>query len=338
MTEATLQRILDFIGKAKRRGDALHLGLFGGEPLLAFPLLRSTVAAAKRHPASADGIEFQIITNGTLVSSEVIDFVLEEGISLGISCDGVSDVQDRFRTFADGSGSSLLVHAGIVKAIDSIPDLMVNSVYRPETIARLPEGLRYFRALGLRNIYLNPDFSATWMEADLPAMDEAYREIAAIYIDAYRSNDPFYCSLIDNKIALMLNGGYDPCDRCSMGVGEIAFTPEGRIYPCERLVGDGLTDEHCIGDLDSGIELKKLLGHRSLSEECLECTMKAMCMNNCGCSNYFSSGDYGKPGPFLCASEKAAMGTALQVFRTLTAELGPGFLDLHEKAKRGRAT
>jgi len=50
-------------------------------------------------------------------------------------------------------------------------------------------------------------------------------------------------------------------------------------------------------------------------------------MNWCGCSNYFMTGSYNRVSPFLCASERALIETALRVFETLEAELGPTFVD-----------
>jgi hypothetical protein len=54
--------------------------------------------------------------------------------------------------------------------------------------------------------------------------------------------------------------------------------------------------------------------------------MKDCCMNWCGCSNAFMTGYYNRVGPFLCASERAAIQTALDVFTTLENKLGPVFL------------
>jgi len=40
----------------------------------------------------------------------------------------------------------------------------------------------------------------------------------------------------------------------------------------------------------------------------------------------FMTGYYNRVGPFLCASERAAIQTALDVFTTLERQLGPVFL------------
>lgn len=112
-----------------------------------------------------------------------------------------------------------------------------------------------------------------------------------------------------------------------MGTAEFAFTPLGQIYPCERLIGCGTT-EHRIGSVAAG------LGERLVSEaarelrqpECRDCTVKDFCMNWCGCSNFFATGDYGRTGPVICASERAAIAAAARAFETVEAQLGPTFM------------
>ena len=49
-------------------------------------------------------------------------------------------------------------------------------------------------------------------------------------------------------------------------------------------------------------------------------------MNWCGCSNFFSTGHYNQAGPFICASEKAAINTALAVFKELETKFGTSTL------------
>ena len=49
-------------------------------------------------------------------------------------------------------------------------------------------------------------------------------------------------------------------------------------------------------------------------------------MNWCGCSNYFMTGYYNRVGPFLCASEKAAIQAASRVVEVLERSLGPTFV------------
>ena len=46
----------------------------------------------------------------------------------------------------------------------------------------------------------------------------------------------------------------------------------------------------------------------------------------CGCSNFFSGGEYNRVSPFLCASEQAALRVAAEVLETCERELGATFV------------
>jgi hypothetical protein len=45
--------------------------------------------------------------------------------------------------------------------------------------------------------------------------------------------------------------------------------------------------------------------------------MRSYCVNWCGCSNIFMTGYSNRVGPFLCASERAAIGAAMDIYTGL---------------------
>lgn len=331
MSIEVADRIIEFAYRNTPPGEKIDVGFFGGEPLLEFELLKEITYRFKHHRHFDENrVLFTLVTNGTIFSSDIADFVERHKIGFGISCDGPPAVHDLSRRFANGQPSSAIVERTIRQAIAAFSGVMVNAVYCPQTLMHLPETVEYLSSLGVRQIYLNPDFTAQWTEAEIQLLPEVYRNIGEHYIDYYRQRDPHFISLIDSKIAVILRQGYHSLEHCRMGCGEFAFSPEGNIYPCERLVGDG-TNGHCIGDIYAGIQLERLQCRRlsgdSLNQECLDCGLKDYCMNWCGCSNYFSSGYYNRVSPFLCASERAAIQTAFNVFQVLEKDCGGCFFD-----------
>lgn len=184
--------------------------------------------------------------------------------------------------------------------------------------------------MGLRRIFLNADYSANWTSSDAEALPEVYQEIANRYIKWYLDEDPHFVSLIDSKIAVLLRGGYHPLERCQMGTGELAITPDGGLYPCERLIGSGSDEQYWIGSVDGGLDLSRLTVHcaigSQLNPKCHDCSLKDCCMNWCGCSNIFMTGYTNRMGPFLCASERTSIQTALNIFTVLERQKSPIFL------------
>lgn len=314
------------VGYAFRRtppDEKIEIGFFGGEPLLEPGLLRDITVLIESHPAfDRERVPLTVVSNGTVFTEAIADFLGNHGIALGISCDGSPEVQDRHRRFRNGKGSAHRVERTIRRALEAFPRLMVNAVYGPDTLSHLPETVSYFSSLGLRRIYLSPDFSAPWTAADAALLPEVYGAVADLYRGYYLAGDPHFVSLLDGKIAVILRGGYQPLERCRMGHGELAFTPDGSVYPCERLVGDG-GEEHRLGTVFEGLRIEKLLCHRApgddLLPQCAACGLRDHCMNWCGCSNFFASGYYNRVGPFLCASEKVALRVAFATFESLEA-------------------
>jgi uncharacterized protein len=327
----TASRTIDFIFRTAPPGEPIDLGFFGGEPFLEFDLLKSVTEIVMRHPRyDAERVEMNVVTNGTILTAEIVDFLNSRNILYCLSLDGPPHVHDRTRRFADGTGSSSIIEANVRRALAAFPAVLVNAVYGPETVRHLPEVVEYFSALGLRRIYLNPDVTARWGRADAEALAEHYGAVGRLYAEYLRRGDPHFISLIDGKVLVLLRGGYQALERCHMGTREFAFTPDGGIYPCERLIGAG-GEEHRIGTVFDGI----VAGHRACRRdpgataqpECAVCGLSPYCMYWCGCTNHLMTGEYDRVHPFLCASERASLAAARELLECMEDELKNHFVD-----------
>ncbi len=325
MSKATLARAVDFSFSKAKSEERLDFGLFGGEPLLEWPLVQEAVSIVEQRAESRkNDVRMSLVTNGTLLNDDILAYLRDHDVILQVSCDGVPFIHDRHRRYANGCGSSATVEAGLSLALKRLPAVLVNMVYGPDSYACLPESIKYLAGLGLKQLILNPDYSAAWRPEDIAGLRGAYEKIADFYLERYAHNQPIFISLIDEKIAVVLRGGYGPAERCHMGYSELAFSPQGYIFPCERLAGDGSRNRHCIGHLDRPESLNRghcdASGNFSRSVECQRCGVADFCMNWCGCSNYFASGDYGRPSHFVCASERLAIETALKIMDSVEGD------------------
>lgn len=86
-----------------RRPQKCRVGFYGGEPLLELELLKEIVLFAEEH-ARRCGLEaeFNMTTNGTLLTDEIIHFLAKHRFNVLISLDGPKEVHDRYRVFRNG--------------------------------------------------------------------------------------------------------------------------------------------------------------------------------------------------------------------------------------------
>jgi uncharacterized protein len=324
-------RISDFAFQNTPQSENIDFGFFGGEPLLEFPTIQEIVRYIETHSKyDSSRVKLSVVTNGTLLTEAILRFVQAHEIALTISCDGPAAIHDKYRHFAGGGGTSAFVENGIRLALKILGRVPVNAVYRPDNVRQLPEVIDYFSSLGVRQIYLNPDLSARWDEEVVSEIPRIFAKVAGQYVNFYRQGQPHFISLIDGKITVMLRGGYQPTERCRMGTGEMAFTPTGDVFPCERLV-DADRERHVIGTVDPLVQIGPLRDHfaprEAINTPCMTCGISDYCVTWCGCSNYFMTGYYNRVNPFLCVSERTAIELAVSVFSQLESELGPVFAD-----------
>ncbi len=319
MPIATARSIVDHVFLNSPENEKIEFGFFGGEPLLQLDLIKSITEYIRGHERySPERVTLTITTNGTIFNEEVSEFLVANSVVLCISCDGPQSIQDRYRHFRNGTGSSLLVEKNIRNALQIFPSIPVNAVYSPETLQSLPDVVDYLVSLGVERIFLNPDISAHWTQKDADSLPRVFDRIGEMYLGYHLEKKPKYVSVIDGKIAVILRGGYRPMEKCRMGDHELAFAPSGNVYPCERLIGSDDGTSHCLGNINDGIELKRRCRHiptEAVNSECLNCGLDGYCMNWCGCTNYAMAGRYDKAAPFLCASERAAIYTAMNTLR-----------------------
>jgi len=315
------QKAIDFVFQKNSEGERLEIGFFGGEPLLEFEQIKLITELIKTHPRyNSSKVTISITSNGTIFNQEIAEFMLSNGIVFCVSCDGPPQIQDVNRKYKNGQSSSLNVEKTIKNALQSFPLLPVNAVFSDQTLQYLPQTVDYLIELGVKNIYLNPDISAKWTQKHAEQFPEIYDILAERYIQFYLQGKPKFISLIDNKMTVILRGGYRPLERCKMGSSELAFGTTGNLYPCERLAGSDDGKTNCLGNIMDGTikpSTCKTVPSTATNTECTQCGLSKYCMNWCGCTNYHSTGRYDRVSAFMCAHERAIINVAYQTIQRL---------------------
>jgi uncharacterized protein len=336
MSRGTVVRALDLGLGECRAGGELQLSFFGGEPLLRWDTLRwATDLAAGRCREAGVTLRPTITTNGSLLSLDRVTWLADRGFAVAISIDGDQAGHDATRPLAGGGSSFALAMAGVHAALPSMPNLEAIMVVAPDNVERVDAGVRHLAAEGVRCISLNPDFYAQWTDDALTAWERQWVAVADFFVQRFRDGADLYLNFVDTKIITRLKKGFACGDRCRFGEGEVAVAPSGRLYPCERLVGED-TGELAIGHVDSGYDetvRQPLLTRRGgVDPGCLECALQPRCMTWCGCINHATTGAIDRVHGLLCLHERLSIREADRAAGILWEEQNPLLLRKYYRA------
>lgn len=330
MTTDMAKRAVDLaVLRARESGaSSLDIGFFGGEPLLAWATLVAVSEHARVRARAADvPLRLQVTTNGTLLDDARVATLTELGVRTTVSIDGVREAHDLARPTAGGKGSYDAVVAGLTalrraRVLDDVILVMSRANLRHlresiTSLAALAEGGRPGDA-PLR-VHTNVAYGDAYTDEDLVAWEAQLRGMAEDFVERYGTSRAVGLPLFEGKIAAAVNGGLADMDTCSVGRRNLAVAPSGRLYACDRLVGeDGPAQAPLVlGHLDDGLVVGQTTPRGTRAEECASCTELPRCGSHCACANHSETGQTDLPGPVQCwfeqlvASLADAVATAL---------------------------
>lgn len=330
MSRETAELAVD--GALEAAEGKLDLGFFGGEPLLAWDLLRQTTEYAVRQAERrAVRLRTTVTTNASCLTSERMAWLQSAAFHVGVSLDGNRAMHDECRRYADGRSSFDDCLRGARIALAAEPSTEVIAVASPRNVCHLAAGVHFLATtVGFQHITVSPDYYATWSEEHLATWRAAMKQTADIYLQHYRGGTPFHLSYLDNKIISRLKGSLGQADICHFGAGEYAVAPSGRVYPCERLIGDDSGEGWVLGDVHDGwvpsAPNDSPSAHRCTNPECASCTIEPVCQRHCGCVNYALTGHADRTDGVVCFHERTTAALADRVADTLFAEGNQAFL------------
>lgn len=98
MSLETAEKAIDLLMRESRDEKEVHITLFGGEPLLAFPLMKHVAEyAQQRVKELGKKVWFACTTNATLLTEEHVYFARQHGFLYLLSIDGEKEVHDKHR-------------------------------------------------------------------------------------------------------------------------------------------------------------------------------------------------------------------------------------------------
>ena len=342
MSEEVAKASVDHLIASSKGRRAVHITFFGGETLMNFPLLKWVVNyATEQARLAGQFIDFSLTTNGTLLSPEVIDFLVENSIGVTVSMDGPKEMHDALRVYANGKGSydvlAPKVKALIAKHSTRPIAARVTLTQQVTSVKDIFHHLKHemgFAEVGFAPVTASPDRLYTIGNNNMDRVFEQFKELAVEYRDWAVENRMHGFSNVSDTLA-EIHAGINKSHPCGAGLGLVGVGPSGDIAPCHRFVD---SDTHALGSvLDGGLDKAKQKefldrGHIGAKFDCHTCFARPLCAGGCHHEAFVRYGDTGHPNLHFCDWIRGWTDLCLNIYGEIAVK-NPGFLDRFEQRK-----
>jgi uncharacterized protein len=335
MSEQTARESVEFLLRESGLNRVAHLTFFGGETLMNFPVVQSTIAYARERAAAlGKQIDFSLTTNATLLRPEVIEFLAENRVGVTVSIDGPKEVQDQFRVFHNGAGSYEIV-------APKIRELLRRHRSRPigarVTLTRdnldVRKIFRHLRdEIGFWEVGFAPVTTASNRQHAIPdsgfdAMLAEFRALAAEFLEYALENRHHGFSNVKDTIE-EIHKGMSKAYPCGAGLGLLGVSTDGDVGLCHRFAG---SEAHKFGTVTGGIDRLVQIGflerhHIDEKTDCSRCWARPLCSGGCYHEAHTRYGDTARPNLHYCDWIRGWTDTCLRIYAELAAR-NPQFLE-----------
>ncbi len=309
MSEETARAAVDYLLDQSPGRRAVHLTFFGGETLMNFKVVRSSIEYARERAHEVGKyVDFSLTTNATLLTPEVIAYLAENQVGVTISIDGPKEMNDSLRVFSNGQGSyeviapkvkELLAHhksrpvGARVTLTSQVVD--VKSIYR-----HLKDEMGFYE-VGFAPVTTSPVRLYAIGTNGLNDILTQFTELAYEYLECALRNEHHGFSNVSDTLQ-ELHAGISKSHPCGASLGLLGVGPSGDIAPCHRFVD---SDTHKLGHISTGVDRDKQAdfldrGHISSKPECHTCWARPVCSGGCYHEAYVRYGDTGHANLHYC--------------------------------------
>ncbi len=271
----------------------------GGEPLLCFNFIKELVTYGKKWKNKGVKFSFHILTNGTLISKQIVKYLREENITVSVSLDGVNSGNDNLRYFKNGKGSFNRIEKNI--------KLLKEYEIRPYILTTIT-------ALNLYNI---PDLTMYLLDSKLSFRFSLYRELGVSEKSLKNYN---------GEVIKILHQCYDICENnlpkedflsvhqlcdiklkksrkrvCGIGTKGVSIGHRGEIAICQAVFNNP------VGHIDKDDSLTVIRNQNQFLakenivdnyENCKDCIWRYVCAGGCAILTKLQYGKFNTYSPY----------------------------------------
>ena len=289
-------------------GRPYEMVFIGGEPLLRFQLIRTMVKRARNKMiGDSENLNIVIVTNATLITSDVAQFLFDNNVFTIISIDGCRDVHDEARVYRNGKGSSDDVERGcsLLNKVGAKYGLCLtiadhNIEYLPEEAIQLIERFRP-DDISVNGCLHGVAGKVSPHRVEIGELVEAQTKLLELLTEKGYSSGQ-----VGRRFQPLLNRSplLHYCVACN---DKIVIGPDGKAGNCEGFVylGFGLKDWRVIlNQRNTKIQEKWVNYSPVRMPECQSCPWILCCGAGCRFDAATLDGSIKKPDSFRCQHEQ----------------------------------
>jgi len=277
----------------------------GGEPLLAFPLLRRAVNYVCNHSAASSRPTLIVGTNGILLDRHVASFLASHHIRTQLSMDGVAAAQDDRGAGSFDQLDTLLRDLGREFPAYFRDCLSVHSTLTSRNVGYLAASIRYFLHRGVTRLVVTPliTHDGGWRTEMSRILDQQFDEIRKLSLSHWRRTRETPLTLF-RRVQRPQTARPRLTVMCGLSEGDGVFVDvDGDVFACPAFGGDPAApagellrearEATCVGNIREAGLVQRLSVSRAAMREvsmlnqreakyssygrCAECEERASC-------------------------------------------------------------
>lgn len=257
---------------------------FGGEPLIAFDVIKETcLYISTLHLKNPPN--FHLVTNATLLTKEMVDFLGEYNFSVGLSIDGGEEIHNLNRPLRNGENCFKKATNMIPYLREKIQRTHIRGTYYDfdQSLVKIYQDLI---ELGIPEIHVPPDLLTSRSREEMNLLCDEVNELAVFSIDFFKKNQKFPFGIFINKMRELFTPVPKELISCGSGRFITCVDINGDVFPCHRFSSDS---EKKLGNIK---DIKRLFydeekdkGEKCFTEKCLKCWNRNTCSHGCSYNN-----------------------------------------------------
>jgi len=212
----------------------------GGEPLLAgLPFFEKVVEVQAKHAPNNTIISNSVQTNGTIINKKWTKFFKKYNFLVGVSIDGLEEINDRRRVTGSGKGSFDVIKRGIEHLKEEGVEFNILTVIHEDNVHKAKELMEFYQEENYSHVQFIPcmDFLSQDVEAEGKYLitPQEYGDFLCEAFDIwYNDGEPeISVRFFDNMLMVYLNHNAESCEQSETCLKTIVFEQNGDAYPCD---------------------------------------------------------------------------------------------------------